>query len=530
MSSLLAERPGSPLIGEQRPRICSLPSSAVSWSAGEDTAELARNAGLILDDWQRYGLVHSMAETAAALWAAFEVAFVLSRQNGKNGIVEARQLGGLFLLHEKLMIHTAHRFNASEEHFRRMRDTIDANDWMRRRVKRLSSAPGKESIELRPTPTLVMGSDGAFVRKSVASRLAFLARAGGAGRAFSARTVFWDEGMILTDDQVGAQMPTLAAVWNPQLWYTASAGNKLSLPLGRVRRRALAGNDPSLMYMEWSVDPHTRACNLDPELGPVCILHDDPHAPASWARANPGMGIRITEDYIRKEMASMSPSGVRTDPPDVFATERLGVGDWPAEDDAWSVIGRAVWEARADADAPRPRPRVAIAADASPGQVSASIGVAGALQDGRTLVEIPDGDHRDGVGWVVPRLVELKKANRPCAIVIDPRGPLSGVIDEAEKAGLEITKPALGDSAQAFAQFRAGVAEGKPPLVHLGQRELDAALAGATVRDTGDGGQLWARRDTSVDISPLVAVTLASWALGRFGRAYNLLASVAPPT
>jgi hypothetical protein len=229
-------------------------------------------------------------------------------------------------------------------------------------------------------------------------------------------------------------------------------------------------------------------------------------------------------------MASMSPSGVRTDPPDVFATERLGVGDWPAEDDAWSVIGRAVWEARADADAPRPRPRVAIAADASPGQVSASIGVAGALQDGRTLVEIPDGDHRDGVGWVVPRLVELKKANRPCAIVIDPRGPLSGVIDEAEKAGLEITKPALGDSAQAFAQFRAGVAEGKPPLVHLGQRELDAALAGATVRDTGDGGQLWARRDTSVDISPLVAVTLASWALGRFGRSYDVLRSVGPAT
>ncbi len=107
MSSLLAERPASPLIGDQRPRILSLPSSAVSWASGEDTAELARNAGLILDDWQRYGLVNSMAETAESLWAAFEVAFVLSRQNGKNGIVEARQLGGLFLLHHPLMIHTA---------------------------------------------------------------------------------------------------------------------------------------------------------------------------------------------------------------------------------------------------------------------------------------------------------------------------------------------------------------------------------------------------------------------------------------
>ena len=530
-SSLLAERPGSPLTGEQRPRICSLPPSAAKTEAGDDAVEFAASAGLVLDDWQAFCLRNAMAETRKHTWAAFEVALVLSRQNGKNAVVEARQLAGLFLLHEKLMIHTAHRFNASEEHFRRMRDTIEANDWMRRRVKRLSSAPGKESIELRPTPALVMGSAGSMVRRSVAPRLAFLARAGGAGRAFSCNVVFWDEAMILTDDQVGAAMPTLAAVHNPQLWYTASAGNKLSLPLGRVRRRALAGNDPSLAYFEWSIDAHTQMCNLDPRRGPVCDQHDDPHDPVSWARANPGMGPhRITEDYIRKEMLSMSPAGVRTDPPDVFATERLGVGDWPADEDAWSVIGRAVWDARADPESPRPRPRVAIAADASPGQISASIGVAGVLPDGRTLVEIPEGDRRDGVGWVVPRLLELKKAHRPCAIVIDPRGPLAGVIDEAEKAGLEVTKPTLSESAQAFAQFHAGIVEGKPPLVHLGQPELDAALAGATVRDTGDGGKLWARRDTTVDISPLVAVTLAAWAHGKFGRAYDLMKSVGPPT
>jgi hypothetical protein len=508
MSSLLAERPGSPLTGEQRPRILSLPSSAVSWAAGEDTAELARNAGLVLDDWQRFGLVHSMAETADAMWAAFEVAFVLPRQNGKNGIVEARQLGGLFLLHQKLMIHTAHRFSASEEHFRRMRSTIEANDWMRRRVKRLSSAPGKESIELRPTPALVMGSAGKFVRRSVAPRLAFLARAGGAGRAFSCEVVFWDEAMILTDDHVGAAMPTLAAVRNPQLVYTASAGNRLSLPLGRVRRRGLRGGDPSLAYMEWSISPHTRFC------GPDCDEHDDPHDPVSWARANPGMGIRITEDYIRKEMTSMSPAGVRTDPPDVFATERLGVGDWPPEDDAWLVISRELWEARAVPGSPRP-PGIAIAADASLGQASAAIGIAGLLPDGRTLVEVPEGDHRPGVGWVVPRLLELKARYRPKHVIIDPRGPAAGLIEEAVKAGIEVTKPSLGECSQAFARFRTGICEGDGTITHLGQPGLAAAVAGATSRETGDGGELWARKDASVDISPLVAVTLAAFWGGR---------------
>ena len=66
--------------------------------------------------------------------------------------------------------------------------------------------------------------------------------------------------------------------------------------------------------------------------------------------------------------------------------------------------------------------------------------------------------------------------------------------------------------------------------VYASKDFCDTALAGATVRDTGDGGKLWARRDTTVDISPLVAVTLAAWAHGKFGRAYDLMKSVAPPT
>ena len=44
---------------------------------------------------------------------------------------------------------------------------------------------------------------------------------------------------------------------------------------------------------------------------------------------------------------------------------------------------------------------------------------------------------------------------------------------------------------------------------HYGQPELRAALEGAVKRPSEDGGWYWARRSTAVDISPLVAVTLA---------------------
>jgi hypothetical protein len=42
-----------------------------------------------------------------------------------------------------------------------------------------------------------------------------------------------------------------------------------------------------------------------------------------------------------------------------------------------------------------------------------------------------------------------------------------------------------------------------------GHPGLDTAAAGADRRDVGDGGWLWSRRRSNVDISPLEAVTLA---------------------
>jgi hypothetical protein len=47
-------------------------------------------------------------------------------------------------------------------------------------------------------------------------------------------------------------------------------------------------------------------------------------------------------------------------------------------------------------------------------------------------------------------------------------------------------------------------------LRHLGSSELTAAVKGAAKRPLGDAWA-WSRKASSVDISPLVAVTLALW-------------------
>jgi len=326
---------------------------------------------------------------------------------------------------------------------------------------------------------------------------------------------FVDEAFSQPDARLEqAFKPSMITRPSAQLWVVSTAGEShadspyLWGKVDAARKRCEFGTTKGIASFEWSAPDDA-----------------DPGDPLTWYACMPALGIMredgsgTTEDAIAAEFESMELREFR----------RAYLNQWvDAFPDEWLVISREDWTACADPGAPRPRRPVAIAADASPDQVSGSIAVAGKRQDGRLVVEIPEGDHRAGVSWIVPRLLELKKAHRPCAIVIDPRSPAGGLIAEAERAGIEVTKPGPTDVAQAFAQFYTAVDDRS--LVHLAQVDLAAALAGAARRSLGDGAFAWARKDAAVDISPLVAANLAQWGYGKFGRAYNLLASVAPPT
>jgi hypothetical protein len=540
---------GEEITGAQRPRLCSLPA-AHSYAAGEDAVDFAAKSGLVLDEWQGWGLTQSMGTRRNGLWSAFEVAWIIARQNGKNSGLEARQLAGLFVLREALQIHTAHEFKASGEHFLRMQSMIRGNPELLRKVKPggIRTSHGEEAIELRPEPTLIFGHKGTQIRKSVAPRLRFLARSRGSGRSFTADAVYYDEAMILSDEQVSASMPTMSAVPNPQMWYTASAGMPDSIQLSRVRKRGLAQNDPTLCFMEWS-------CEFCPDLCPdkgkrrCSFGHDRRDDPHSWARANPGMNIRISEEHIARELVKMDPAG--------FDRERLGIGDWPLDELSWSVISEHLWrgcEWPGPGDMPRPE-RICISVDIAPDQGAATIAIAGivsgveaAVTDDKTgeVIRVPvaaleigsDGqwdDHRSGVAWIMPRLKELVANNRVAKIVIDPIGPGAELITACEAAGLSAKKPRptaepileicqLRDVAQAHAQFVRGVSDNT--IIHRGQDSLGKAVAAGVRRDVGDGMHAWARRDTSADISPLCAGTMAVWAARKFGRGYDVLRSV----
>jgi hypothetical protein len=460
------------LVGAQRPRHVHVPA-AVS-SAGEEAVELARMAGLVLDPWQEFVLAASLSERADGKWSAFEVGLVVSRQNGKGSILEARELAGLFLLGERLLIHSAHQFDTSLEAFSRLESLIADNDEFSSRVKKITRSHGEEGI------TLTNGQ-----------RVRFRTRTKGGGRGFSCDCLILDEAMILPTSSHGALLPTLSARPNPQVWYTGSAVDQNVHEHGEVltsiRERGLKQDDPALAYFEWSADTD------------IDHVHEVAVDEQAWADANPGLGIRITSEHVAREQRSMDP---RT-----FAVERLGVGDWPSLDGVDdSAISQAMWKACEDTESVVVNP-VRFAFDVTPDRQTASIVAAGFRDDGLPHVEVVD--HRAGTRWIPERLEQLQRDHDSGPIILDQRSPAAALMPALVERGLRFEVIGGGEYAQACGLFFDDVAEKR--LMHLGTSELAAAVLGAKKRPLGDAWA-WSRKTSTVDISPLVAATLARFA------------------
>lgn len=406
-------------------------------------------------------------------WAAFEIGVDVTRQNGKGSILEIRELAGVFEFGDRLLIHTAHEFATSLEAFLRFEDLIAGTPRFSREVKRVSRSHGDEGIDFKS-----------------GQRIRFRTRTKGGGRGFSADFVALDEAMQIPQFAHGALLPTLSARPNPQVWYTGSAVDQEihdhGVVFARVRERGHAGTDPRLAYFEWSLD-----VDLDD-----LVLSDDT-GPEEWAIANPGLGIRISPEHVATEQRSMDR---RT-----FAVERLGVGDWPDTDAVDQVIPLEAWRELFE---PSQVGGSVFAVDVTPDRSSASIGFA-ARSDGLPYLELVD--KRRGTGWVCERVHELAKG-RP--VICDGAGPVGALIPEMTNLGVRVVTVTANEHAQACGMLYDAVDQ--EALRHGGtpeyQAAIEQAIKGASTRPLGDAWA-WSRKNSSVDISPLVAVTLSLWGL-----------------
>lgn len=458
MSSSRPARPGA------LPRIRTVPP--YSTSAGQEAVELAASAGLVLDDWQRAVLIDSLGERADGKWAALEVGLIVPRQNGKGAVVEARELAGLFLFGEQLILHSAHEFKTASEAFRRIVGWIEGSDALRKRVKKITQANGDEGIELRS-----------------GARLRFVARSKGSGRGFSGDLNVLDEAYALTAEQLAALMPTMSARANPQIWYTSTPPLEAAAQLVALRKRGVVG-EARLAYFEWSPPEVFDAADR-----------------SMWQACNPAMGIRISEEFVEAEYRAFEAAL------EEFTRERLG--KWPpAADGEYQVIGKDEWEACLELTS-APAGRVALSADINPARTHTALAVGGRRADGLLHGEVID--YRPGTSWAVDRIVQLVADWKPVNVIIDAAGPAGSLIAPLAEKGIEVTTLTAREAAQACGQLWDATCSpdvSQRSFRTTGEPILTAAVAGAIKRKLADAWA-WDRLSPSVDISPLVAVTNA---------------------
>lgn len=442
-------------------------------TVGDEVADLSTLAGFEPDPEQRLCLDQIFGMNAEGGVAAFEFAVICARQNLKTGLFKQAALGWLFLdPGARLTIWSAQQFDTSSEAFIELEGMIGATPELSKRVRRVSHTRGAESIET---------NDG--------SRLLFKARSKASGRGFSGDRVVFDEALFLKPSHLGALQPLLSARPDPQIVYGSSAGLLDSEVLRGIRDRGRTGKSRRLSYVEWC-DPHPNSCDMDGCDHSVgvqgCALDDE----SRWQLANPQLGRRIKIETIRAERASL--------PPNEFARERMGWWEDPLTDDEGAVTA-AQWAKTITTDAPTGV--LSLAIDVAPGHTWSTIMVCG---DG--VMEMVD--RRRGTGWLFDRLPQLCARHGIEAIGLDPAGPAGSILPELERLDVPLLLLDGKESVRACGAIAAAIADGA--VHHRGESELLAAAGGASRRPVGDGWK-WSRKDSTVDISPLVAATIAHW-------------------
>ncbi|WP_205447072.1 hypothetical protein [Candidatus Frankia alpina] len=459
---------------------------------GGKVARVMERMGYPPMPWQRYTLgVGLEIDPATGLFAYRNVGLSVMRQQGKT-----QELLGLKVHRAKAwprqrIVYAAQTRGMARE---RLQD-----EWI----------PTLQASRLRSEfrPRLANGNE-ALIWTRTRSKIGITANTEEAGHGPPLDLGVIDEGFAHTDARLEQAMsPAMLTRPMAQLWWASAGGTEKSVWLNGKREagRQLieelwrSGLDPGAWprtcYFEWFAPEHLR--------------RDDP---ATWWACMPALGHTITEDTIRAELEKFASQPEEFDRAYLNRTKKAK----PSPD---LNVPTAEWAALADPTADASGP-LALAVDISPRRDWASIGAAVLRPDGRVHLELVD--RRAGTDWIVPALVRLRERRDPVAIALDLRAAAGSLLQALEDAGLrppadadqpqrgDLAIPRTSDVVAACGQIADAIRAGD--VVHIDQAPLTAAVNGTRTRPLGDAWA-WHRRSAQVDITPLVTVTLARWAL-----------------
>jgi hypothetical protein len=431
---------------------------STEWPSVEQTCG---RLGWGFDRWQFDAGRLILAKRADSTYAADTTCLSIPRQVGKTYLV-ACIIFALCLLKPGLtVIWTAHRKSTA-------RETFDQFDGMAQRpkvaahIRQVLHGKGDEAIH--------------FVN---GSRILFGARESGFGRGFAGVDVLvCDEGQILPESTLEDLGATQNTAPNPLFFVMGTPprprdqGEFFTL----LRQEALDGESDSTLYIETSADRGT-----------------DPMDPEQLRKANPSYPHRTTHRALLRLRKKLKND-------DAWNREARGI--WDEITKQFSPVNGPLWRDSVDVGPPDATKPAALAVDMSHGR-EISVGACWLEDSSAHVEEVWAGvDEPAAVDWVVAR------AGRRIPVMIDAKSPASSMIPALRARKVKILTGNENDMARGCGLVASDVDAGR--LTHADQEALNDAREGARKRAIGTaGGWGYDRKDPSVNIAPLVAVTLA---------------------
>ena len=441
-------------------------------SYGEQMIKFCEEIGFTLMPWQQWLAHHSLKYKPDGRWAHPIVCLLVGRQNGKSTFMALNILFRIYVLKEKLQVHTAHKLTTSAELFYKIYEIIEQNPMLAAQFTKKLESKGFQELQFTEGRRYIVRANNS------------------AGRGIAApNCVHMDEVRDFKDDDVWSALRyTQMASPNPQTFIYTSAGDQHSIVLNRLKERAYAaiyGAVDDIGWFEYSA--------------PIDIKFDN--SADFWlgvSQANPSLGLTIHPDNIR---------AVLNDPEDIVRTEVLC--QWV--DTINPVINPSQWEScKVEGLRLNPESDTWLAIDLSPSRKEAALVASQRLEGDKFQVILLQTWHNpanlddkamanDVAEWVRKYPVQLVAYSARTA---------SAVAARLAPAGIRV-EPIDGlDYAQSCDELLGAISSQR--LAHSGQEELTKQCLSAVKLPFGDGGWVMGRKVSNTTICGAIASALAT--------------------
>lgn len=469
--------------------------------------------GINLHPWQRWVLKHALELNPNGTYRFRTVVLLVGRQNGKSTLLQVWALWRMYVDGAPLTIGTAQNLDVAEEQWQSAVDLAENNDELAAEIEHVKKTNGKYTLKLHETDELPQRR----------YKVAAATRKG--GRGMSGDLVIMDELREHSNwDSWSAVTKTTMSRTRAQILCASNAGDASSVVLRDLRNKALAAlatgdtSDERMALFEYSAMRWNESGGDDRQGAWENLPTSDRRG---WAMANPSLNWGEGDTALTMEALE---AAYRTDPDPVYRTECLC--QW-VNTAAGGAFEDGVWDALKDMSSAIVGGYY-LAIDVTWDRGSASIVAAGYREDGLVHGEVvapsltldralewftlPDAAGRFAQRIDDPEClgVVLQENGAPVSTMVEDLRALKRNKGTPEEKPLRVVGWAGGELGRGTGQFYDIVRHAG--LRHRGQPILDIAVSMAVTRPIADYW-VWDRKKSLVDITALVALTAAVWAL-----------------